>query len=82
MSPRKNGGLSYTTADVGEVLATSSFGLLLFQLFLYPLVERNLGPIMVTRIGAALTVLLLWSFPYIATLSGFFSHSQRLIVRQ
>jgi len=27
-------------------------GLLLFQLFIYPLVERNFGPVMVSRIGA------------------------------
>nr|XP_023913846.1 protein ZINC INDUCED FACILITATOR 1-like isoform X3 [Quercus suber] len=52
VSPRKYGGLSYSTADVGEVLAVSGFGLLLFQLFLYPLVERFFGPIMTSRIGA------------------------------
>ncbi|XP_057999997.1 protein ZINC INDUCED FACILITATOR-LIKE 1 isoform X2 [Hevea brasiliensis] len=70
VSPRKNGGLSYSTADVGEVLAISGFGLLLFQLFLYPLVERNLGPVMVSRIGAVLTVPLLASYPFIALLKG------------
>ncbi|XP_030925633.1 protein ZINC INDUCED FACILITATOR 1-like isoform X2 [Quercus lobata] len=52
VSPRKYGGLSYSTADVGEVLAVSGFGLLLFQLFLYPLVERFFGPIRTSRIGA------------------------------
>uniref|UniRef100_A0A5B7B9V3 Major facilitator superfamily (MFS) profile domain-containing protein n=1 Tax=Davidia involucrata TaxID=16924 RepID=A0A5B7B9V3_DAVIN len=71
VSPRKNGGLSYTTADVGEVLAISGFGLLLFQLFLYPLVERFLGAITVSRIGAVLTIPLLSSYPYAAMLSGF-----------
>lgn len=70
VSPRKNGGLSYSTADVGEVLAISGFGLLLFQLFLYPLVERNLGPVMVSRIGAVLTIPLLSSYPFIAMLEG------------
>ncbi|KAK7822948.1 protein zinc induced facilitator 1 [Quercus suber] len=70
VSPRKYGGLSYSTADVGEVLAVSGFGLLLFQLFLYPLVERFFGPIMTSRIGAALSIPLLSSYPFIATLSG------------
>ncbi|CAL5420504.1 unnamed protein product [Camellia sinensis] len=70
VSPRSYGGLSYTTADVGEVLAVSGLGLLLFQLFLYPLVVRIVGPIMVSRIGAALSIPLLSSYPYIAMLSG------------
>ncbi|XP_025014586.1 protein ZINC INDUCED FACILITATOR-LIKE 1 isoform X2 [Ricinus communis] len=70
VSPRKNGGLSYSTADVGEVLAISGFGLLLFQLLLYPLVERNLGPVTVSRIGAVMTVPLLSSYPFIALLTG------------
>lgn len=69
-SPRENGGLSYTSADVGEVLAFSGLGLLIFQLFLYPVVERNFGPIMVSRIGAAVTIPLLSSYPFIAMLSG------------
>lgn len=70
VSPRKNGGLSFSTADVGEVLAFSGLGLLLFQLFIYPLVERNFGPVMVSRIGAVLTIPLLSSYPFLAMLKG------------
>ncbi|XP_052176570.1 protein ZINC INDUCED FACILITATOR 1-like isoform X2 [Diospyros lotus] len=70
VSPRKHGGLNYTTADVGEVLAISGFALLFFQLLLYPLVERNFGPIMVSRIGAVSTIPLLSSYSWIAMLSG------------
>ncbi|XP_021901294.1 protein ZINC INDUCED FACILITATOR-LIKE 1-like isoform X2 [Carica papaya] len=70
VSPKKNGGLSYSTADVGEALAISGFGLLLFQLFLYPLVEKNLGPVVISRIGALVTMPLLSSYPFIATLTG------------
>ncbi|XP_022726138.1 protein ZINC INDUCED FACILITATOR 1-like isoform X3 [Durio zibethinus] len=70
VSPRKNGGLSYSTTDVGEVLAISGCGLLLFQLFLYPLIERNLGPVMVSRIGAVLSIPLLFTYPFIAMLKG------------
>lgn len=70
ISPSEYGGLSYSTADVGVVLAMSGLGLLLFQLFLYPPLERILGPVMVSRIGAVLTIPLLSSYPLIAMLSG------------
>ncbi|XP_059653701.1 protein ZINC INDUCED FACILITATOR-LIKE 1-like isoform X1 [Cornus florida] len=71
VSPRKYGGLSYSTENVGEVLAISGFGLLVFQLSLYPVVERIIGPIMITRIAGVVAILLLTSYHYIAMLSGF-----------
>lgn len=70
VSPRSHGGLSYTTNDVGEVLAVSGFGLLVFQLFLYPYVEKILGAIMVIRICGVLAIPLLTSYPLIAMLNG------------
>ncbi|KAE8037871.1 hypothetical protein FH972_010426 [Carpinus fangiana] len=70
VSPRSHGGLSYSTKDVGEVLAISGLGLLVFQLSLYPYVERLLGSIMVVRIGGVVSIPLLASYPYIALLSG------------
>ncbi|XP_010419980.1 PREDICTED: protein ZINC INDUCED FACILITATOR-LIKE 1-like [Camelina sativa] len=69
-SPRKYGGLGYTTADVGSVLAISGFGLLIFQLSLYSYAERNLGPIIVTRISGSLALVVLSTYPLIAKLSG------------
>lgn len=71
VSSRKFGGLSYSTDNVGEVLAISGFGLLVFQLALYPVAERTFGPIMVSRICGFLSIPLLASYPYIAMLSGF-----------
>ncbi|XP_021296372.1 protein ZINC INDUCED FACILITATOR 1-like isoform X2 [Herrania umbratica] len=71
VSPRKFGGLSYSTEDVGEVLAVSGFSLLVFQLSVYPIVERILGPVLVSRIASVLTIPLLQSYSYIALLSGF-----------
>ncbi|GKU91561.1 hypothetical protein SLEP1_g5421 [Rubroshorea leprosula] len=62
VSPRKLGGLSYSTQDVGEILAISGFSLLVFQLPLYPYVERLLGPV--------LSIPLLQSYPFTAMLSG------------
>ncbi|PON33280.1 Tetracycline resistance protein/multidrug resistance protein [Parasponia andersonii] len=69
-SPRKLGGLSYTTEDVGEVLAISGFGLLFFQTFLYPYVEKLIGPVLVARIGGLISIPILASYPFIAALSG------------
>ncbi|KAJ9685085.1 hypothetical protein PVL29_017205 [Vitis rotundifolia] len=71
VSPRKHGGLSYSTDDVGVVLAISGFGLLVSQLTLYPLVERFTGPVMICRIAGVLSIPLLASYPLIAMLSGF-----------
>ncbi|KAM6584435.1 hypothetical protein CsatB_011437 [Cannabis sativa] len=70
VSPRKFGGLSYSTENVGEVLAITGIALLVFQMFLYPILENFFGTIMVSRVSGALTIPLLTSFPYIALLSG------------
>ncbi|KAB2627264.1 protein ZINC INDUCED FACILITATOR-LIKE 1-like [Pyrus ussuriensis x Pyrus communis] len=71
VSPRKFGGLSFTTEDVGEVLAISGFSLFVFQITLYPYVERLLGPVMIARVGGIISIPLLSSYPLIAMLSGF-----------
>ncbi|XXG52737.1 hypothetical protein AAC387_Pa03g0974 [Persea americana] len=70
VSPRKDGGLSFSSEDVGVVLAISGLGLILFQLFVYSVVEKSFGPIMVSRIAAFMSVLLLSSYPIISMLSG------------
>ncbi|CAB4268625.1 unnamed protein product [Prunus armeniaca] len=72
VSPRKLGGLSFSTENVGEILAISGFGLFVFQITLYPFVERLLGPVMIARIGGIYhNTYLLSSYPFIAMLSGF-----------
>ncbi|KAB2627263.1 protein ZINC INDUCED FACILITATOR-LIKE 1-like [Pyrus ussuriensis x Pyrus communis] len=70
VSPRKFGGLSYTTEDVGEVLAISGFGLFVFQITLYPYIERLLGPVIIARVGGIISIPLLSSYPFIAMLTG------------
>ncbi|XXG50691.1 hypothetical protein AAC387_Pa02g4643 [Persea americana] len=70
VSDRMYGGLNFTSNGVGEVLTISGAGMLLFQLFLYPKVERILGPIMVSRIAAGLSIPLLASYPFINKLTG------------
>ncbi|KAL8529310.1 hypothetical protein ACS0TY_006655 [Phlomoides rotata] len=69
-SPKRLGGLSYTTEDVGTILAVSGVGLLIFQSLLYPVVERIMGPIMLSRILGIISVPLLTSYHFIAMLSG------------
>ncbi|CAN0840299.1 Protein ZINC INDUCED FACILITATOR-LIKE 1 [Linum grandiflorum] len=71
VSPRKLGGLGYSTQNVGEVLAVSGLGLLVFQLALYPHAERVFGPVMVCRIAAVLSIPLLASYPLMSKLTGF-----------
>ncbi|KAK9148951.1 hypothetical protein Scep_007708 [Stephania cephalantha] len=71
VSPRKYGGLNYSTNVLGEVLTLSGIGLFIFQTFFYPVVEKRLGPLLVSRMAAALSILVLSSYPFIALLSGF-----------
>uniref|UniRef100_A0A7N0TP63 Major facilitator superfamily (MFS) profile domain-containing protein n=1 Tax=Kalanchoe fedtschenkoi TaxID=63787 RepID=A0A7N0TP63_KALFE len=70
ISPRPFGGLSFSTSKVGLVLSIAGAGLFVFQLFLYPFVERILGPLSIARIGAILSLPLIATFPAIATLRG------------
>ncbi|CAN0898687.1 Probable peptide/nitrate transporter At3g43790 [Linum grandiflorum] len=74
VSDKKYGGLSFSSQDVGEVLAISGVGLFLFQLLLYPPIQRVVGPLMVMRLSAAISIPLLSSFPFIAILSGIVLH--------
>ncbi|KAM0936563.1 putative major facilitator superfamily, MFS transporter superfamily [Dioscorea sansibarensis] len=69
-SDRKFGGLNYSSQDVGVILAVSGFGLLVYQLSVYPLFEKTFGPIVLSRIGAVLTIPLIASFPFLVMLSG------------
>ncbi|GMN67531.1 hypothetical protein TIFTF001_036588 [Ficus carica] len=70
VSPKDHGGLNYSSSEVGEVLAISGFGLLLFQLIGYPRMEKTFGPVVLSQIGAVVTIALLSSYPFIAMLSG------------
>ncbi|GAU16396.1 hypothetical protein TSUD_117450 [Trifolium subterraneum] len=63
VSPRRLGGLNFTTDNVG-------FALIVYQLSLYPSLERVFGPVRFARISGLLSIPLLQSYPFIATLSG------------
>uniref|UniRef100_A0A0E0F2D3 Peptidase C14 caspase domain-containing protein n=1 Tax=Oryza meridionalis TaxID=40149 RepID=A0A0E0F2D3_9ORYZ len=56
VSDRKYGGLSFSSKDVGQVLAVAGASLLVYQLFIYRWVDKILGPINSTRI-ASITII-------------------------
>ncbi|CAH9073335.1 unnamed protein product [Cuscuta epithymum] len=69
-SPRRLGGLNYSSDDVAMVLAISGSSVLIFHLFVYPFVERTVGSVVVSRLAGIVAILVLTSHPYIAMLSG------------
>ncbi|KAG6410566.1 hypothetical protein SASPL_128628 [Salvia splendens] len=71
VSSTRLGGLHFDSADVGGVLSITGVGMLVFQLSVYTWIERILGPVMVSRIGAVITIPLLTTYPFLANLSGF-----------
>ncbi|GAU33371.1 hypothetical protein TSUD_364960 [Trifolium subterraneum] len=70
VSPPRLGGLNFTTDDVGNVLSISGLALVIYQLFIYPSVEKACGPIAFARITGIFSIPLLQSYPFIAMLSG------------
>ncbi|CAM0874381.1 unnamed protein product [Alopecurus aequalis] len=51
-SDRTYGGLSLSSEDVGQTLAITGSSLLVYQLFMYPRINRVLGPIKSAQIAA------------------------------
>ncbi|KAJ1375237.1 MFS transporter superfamily, partial [Sesbania bispinosa] len=70
VSPQRFGGLDFTTDNVGDVLAITGIGLIVYQLSLYPSLEKTFGPVRFARIAGVLCIPLLQSYPFIAKLSG------------
>ncbi|XP_072975746.1 probable peptide/nitrate transporter At3g43790 [Typha angustifolia] len=70
VSDKKYGGLSFSSQDVGLVLSVSGFGLLVYQLLLYPLLVDRVGPIIPFRAAAVLAIPLLACYPFMTNLSG------------
>ncbi|KAH1128431.1 hypothetical protein GLYMA_06G313700v4 [Glycine max] len=74
LSPRRLGGLSFTTNVVGYVLAISGIAIIIFQLALYPSVQKAFGPVNLARFAGVLSIPLLQSYPFMTKLSGFTLH--------
>ncbi|VAI40457.1 unnamed protein product [Triticum turgidum subsp. durum] len=70
VSSRKYHGLSLTSQDVGTVLAISGFGVLVYQLVIYPLLAKYVGLIKPFRFAVVLSILLLTTYPFMGNLYG------------
>ncbi|XP_006663795.1 protein ZINC INDUCED FACILITATOR-LIKE 1 isoform X2 [Oryza brachyantha] len=70
VSDRKYGGLSFSSKDVGQVLAVAGASLLVYQLLIYRWVDKILGPINSTRIASALSIPIIAAYPFMTHLSG------------
>ncbi|KAF8653464.1 hypothetical protein HU200_062208 [Digitaria exilis] len=69
-SDKKYGGLSFTSEDVGQVLAITGASILLYQTFIYPQIVKVLGPVNASRVAAILSMVLLFTYPHMTHLSG------------
>ncbi|KAM0832066.1 hypothetical protein ACQ4PT_065125 [Festuca glaucescens] len=70
VSDKKYGGLGFSSKDVGQVLAVSGAGLLVYQLFIFRHVHNLLGSVNSLRIASALSIPILASYPFMTNLSG------------
>lgn len=70
MSDRKYGGLSFSTEDIGQVLAMAGASLLVYQLIIYRWVHKILGAVNSSRIASAVSILVLAIYPFMTYLSG------------
>ncbi|KAL6905685.1 hypothetical protein ACP4OV_003286 [Aristida adscensionis] len=71
VSDRKYGGLSFSSKEVGQVLAVAGAGLLVYQLFIFRPVYKFLGSVNSCRAASALSIPILAAYPFMTHLSGF-----------
>ncbi|KAF7043649.1 hypothetical protein CFC21_052976 [Triticum aestivum] len=69
-SDKKYGGLGLWSQDVGQTLGITGGSLLVYQMFIYPRINKVLGPIKCCQIAAALCIPILFTYPYMTYLSG------------
>lgn len=69
-SDKKYGGLGLSSQDVGQVLSVTGASLIVYQLSVYPRINKTLGPVKSSRIAAILAILILFAYPYMTYLSG------------
>ncbi|MED6200132.1 hypothetical protein PIB30_082217 [Stylosanthes scabra] len=71
VSPRRLGGLNFTTDNVGTVLAISGIAIIIYQLSLYPIIQKACGPVTLARLTGVLSIPLVQSYPFMTMFSGF-----------
>ncbi|XP_066335239.1 protein ZINC INDUCED FACILITATOR-LIKE 1-like [Miscanthus floridulus] len=70
-SDRSYGGLSLLSEDVGQVFAITGGSILLYQTFIFPHIVKILGPVTTSRVVAFSSMVLLFTYPSMTHLSGF-----------
>ncbi|KAL2645448.1 hypothetical protein R1flu_013035 [Riccia fluitans] len=70
VSPLGANGLGLPTSDVGMIIAIAGTSVFAFNMTLFPMVASYLGPIMVTRIPAMISVPLMILFPLAVRFHG------------
>ncbi|GJM88079.1 hypothetical protein PR202_ga04103 [Eleusine coracana subsp. coracana] len=70
VSDRNYGGLSFSTEDIGEVLAMAGASLLVYQLIIYRWFIKFLGTVNSSRIASAVSMLVLATYPFMTHLHG------------
>ncbi|XP_072151534.1 protein ZINC INDUCED FACILITATOR-LIKE 1 isoform X4 [Setaria viridis] len=70
VSDRKYGGLSFSTKDIGEVLAMAGASLLVYQLIIYRWVHKVRGTVNSSRVASAVFIVVLATYPFMTYLSG------------
>ncbi|CAD6270204.1 unnamed protein product [Miscanthus lutarioriparius] len=70
VSDRKYGGLSFSSKEIGQVLAIAGAGLIVYQIFIYRPVHKYLGSVNSCCAASALSIPLIAAFPFMAHLSG------------
>ncbi|KAI5078815.1 hypothetical protein GOP47_0006486, partial [Adiantum capillus-veneris] len=70
VSPKSYGGLVFTSSEVADVLAVSGAAILLFQLLLFPLFANRVEAILLVRVSAFLTTVLVTLYPLFHKLQG------------
>ncbi|PUZ63371.1 hypothetical protein GQ55_3G062300 [Panicum hallii var. hallii] len=71
ISDRKYGGLSFSSKEVGQLLAVAGAGLIVYQLFIYRPVHKFLGCVNSCRASSALTIPILAAYPFMTHLYGY-----------
>ncbi|KAK3118330.1 hypothetical protein QOZ80_9BG0697340 [Eleusine coracana subsp. coracana] len=70
VSDRNYGGLSFSSEDIGQVLAMAGASLLVYQLLIYRWVHKILGTLNSSRVASVVSILVLATYPFMTYLHG------------
>eukprot|EP00903_Cladosiphon_okamuranus_P009002 g8611.t1 len=68
LSTVASGGLDWTTKQIGQVLSLCGFGMLVFQLLVYPSLSKRMGVTTTQRLACLLSIPVYLAFPLLSRL--------------